>query len=56
MPIESIEAATSPATSIRRGFTGTMPAVIRMIGPVQVIIGWTSIGVSHDCAQCTSTP
>ena len=29
----------SPATSILRGSAGTIAAVIRMTGPIQVIIG-----------------
>ena len=56
MPMVSMEAATSPASSILRGGTGTIPAVIRMMGPLQVIIGSTAVGTNQGCAQWISTP
>jgi hypothetical protein len=39
MPIESIEAASSPAMSIFAGGAGTIAANMRIIGPTQVIMG-----------------
>jgi hypothetical protein len=51
-----MEAATRPAASIFPGRTGTMPAVIRMIGPLQVIIGSTLDGTNQGRAQWISTP
>jgi hypothetical protein len=56
MPIVSMDAAISPATSIFQGRTGTIPAVMRMIGPLQVIIGSTDVGTNQGRAQWISTP
>ena len=45
MPTVSIEAASKPATSIFQGGAGTIAAVMRMIGPIQVIIGVATSGL-----------
>ena len=49
-------AAMNPATSIFQGVAGTMAANIRMMGPTQVIIGFTSVGANQGWAQWISTP
>ena len=47
----SIEAARNAATSIFRGSAGTIAAVMRMTGPIQLIIGRGMVGATDTGPQ-----
>ena len=46
----------NPAISIFHGSAGTIAAVMRMIGPIQVIIGLMSVGANDGSPQWIRTP
>jgi hypothetical protein len=51
-----MDAAMNPAISIFHGLAGTIAAVMRMIGPIQLIIGRVSVGANEGSPQWIRTP
>jgi len=56
IPTESMDAARKAATAILRGSAGMIAAVMRMTGPIQVIIGAPFVLVVDTAPQWIITP